>query len=66
VRVLTKTCMKQIPYRSLLIQSLARSSKVKIKVKVKVKLSLSCNQAPRLEGVLREWRYSSTHSLPWH
>jgi hypothetical protein len=28
-----------------------------------VKLSLIFNQAPRPEGVLVEWRYSSTHSL---
>jgi hypothetical protein len=30
---------------------------------VKVKLSLCFNWAPRHEGILREWRYSSTHSL---
>jgi hypothetical protein len=35
----------------------------KVKVKVKVKLSLCFNWAPRYEGVLGEWRYSSTHSL---
>jgi hypothetical protein len=29
----------------------------------KVKLSLCFNQAPRHEGVLGEWMYSSTHSL---
>jgi hypothetical protein len=29
----------------------------------KVKLSLCFNWAPRHEGVLGEWRYSSTHSL---
>jgi hypothetical protein len=33
------------------------------KVKVKVKLSLCFNRAPRHEGVLGEWRYSSMHSL---
>jgi hypothetical protein len=33
------------------------------KVKVKVKLSLCFNWAPRHEGVLGEWRYSTTHSL---
>jgi hypothetical protein len=32
-------------------------------MKVKVKLSLCCNWVPRHEGVLREWKYSSTHSL---
>jgi hypothetical protein len=33
--------------------------------KLKVKLSLCFfNWAPRHEGVLGEWRYSSTHSLP--
>jgi hypothetical protein len=32
-------------------------------VKVKVTLSLCFNWAPRHEGVLGEWRYSSTHSL---
>jgi hypothetical protein len=32
-------------------------------MKVKVKLSLCFNWAPRHEGVLGEWRYSSTHSL---
>jgi hypothetical protein len=31
--------------------------------KVKVKLSLCFNWAQRHEGVLGEWRYSSTHSL---
>jgi hypothetical protein len=31
--------------------------------KVKVKLPLCFNWAPRNEGVLGEWRYSSTHSL---
>jgi hypothetical protein len=31
--------------------------------KGKVKLSLCFNWAPRHEGVLGEWRYSSTHSL---
>jgi hypothetical protein len=30
---------------------------------VKVKLSLCCNWAPRHEGLLGEWRYSSTNSL---
>jgi hypothetical protein len=30
---------------------------------VKVKLSLCFKQAPHHEGVLGEWRYSSTHSL---
>jgi hypothetical protein len=30
---------------------------------VKVKLSMCFNWAPRHEGVLGEWRYSSTHSL---
>jgi hypothetical protein len=34
-----------------------------VKVKVKVKLSLCLNYAPRHEGVLEEWMYSSTHSL---
>jgi hypothetical protein len=32
-------------------------------LKLKVKLSLCFNRAPRHEGVLGEWRYSSTHSL---
>jgi hypothetical protein len=36
---------------------------VKVKVRVKVKLSLCFNWAPSHEGVLGEWRYSSTHSL---
>jgi hypothetical protein len=30
------------------------------KKKVKVKLSLCFNRAPRREGILGEWRYSST------
>jgi hypothetical protein len=30
---------------------------------IKVKMSLCFNRAPRHEGVLGEWRYSSTHSL---
>jgi hypothetical protein len=30
---------------------------------VKVELSLCINRAPRHEGVLGEWWYSSTHSL---
>jgi hypothetical protein len=29
---------------------------------LKVKLSLCVNRAPRHEGVLGEWKYSSTHS----
>jgi len=28
--------------------------------------SLCFNWAPRHEGVLWAWRYSSTHSWPWH
>jgi hypothetical protein len=32
-------------------------------IKIKVKLSLCFNWAPRHEGVLGEWWYSSTHSL---
>jgi hypothetical protein len=32
--------------------------------KVKVKLSLCFKWAPRHEGILGEWRYSSTHSWP--
>jgi hypothetical protein len=31
--------------------------------KAKIELSLCINRAPRHEGVLGEWRYSSTHSL---
>jgi hypothetical protein len=31
--------------------------------RVEVKLFLCFNRAPRHEGVLREWRYSSTYSL---
>jgi hypothetical protein len=34
-----------------------------VKVKVKVKLSLCFNWAPRYEGEMGEWRYSSTRSL---
>jgi hypothetical protein len=34
-----------------------------LRVKVKVKLSLCFNSAPHHEGVLGEWKYSSTHSL---
>jgi hypothetical protein len=37
--------------------------KITTKVNVKVKLSLCFNWAPRHEGVLGEWMYSSTHSL---
>jgi len=33
-----------------------------LQLKLKVKLSLCFNRAPRHEGVLGEWRYSSTHS----
>jgi hypothetical protein len=33
---------------------------------VRVKLSLCFNWAPRHEGVIGEWRYSSTHSWPRH
>jgi hypothetical protein len=32
-------------------------------IKIKVTLSLCFNWAPRHEGLLGEWRYSSTHSL---
>jgi hypothetical protein len=39
---------------------------VKREVKVKVKLSLCFNLAPRNEGVLRECKYSTTHSSPRH
>jgi len=34
-----------------------------VKVKVKLSLCFFFNWAPRHEGVLGEWRYSSTHSL---
>jgi hypothetical protein len=34
-----------------------------VHVKVKGKVVSVLNQAPRHEGVLGEWRYSSTHSL---
>jgi hypothetical protein len=34
----------------------------RLKVEVKV-IPVFFNSAPRHEGVLREWRYSSTHSL---
>jgi hypothetical protein len=35
-----------------------------VKWPVRAKFSLYFNCAPRHEGVLREWRYSSTHSWP--
>jgi hypothetical protein len=34
--------------------------------KVKLNLSLCFNCAPRLEGVLGEWKYSSMYSWSWH
>jgi hypothetical protein len=37
-----------------------------VKVKVKVKLSQCFNWAPRHEGLLGEWSYSSTHSCRRH
>jgi hypothetical protein len=37
-----------------------------IQAEVKVKLSLCFNREPRHEGILIEWRYSSTHSCPRH
>jgi len=40
--------------------------KLKVKLYVKVNLSLCFNWAPRQESVLGKWRYSSTHSWPWH
>jgi len=39
---------------------------VEVKVKVKVKSYLCFNWASRHGGVLWAWRYSSTHSWPWH
>jgi len=49
---------------SISCESLARICvRHRVKHKVKVKLSLCFNQAPRLEGVLGEWRYSYTPSL---
>jgi len=36
---------------------------IHINGKVKVKLSLCFNWSPCHEGILEEWRYSSTHSL---
>jgi hypothetical protein len=41
----------------------ARCDKFSKVTNVKVKLSLCFNSAPRHDGVLGEWRYSSTHSL---
>jgi hypothetical protein len=38
-------------------------TKIQVKVKGKGVPVLLCNLAPRHEGVLVEWRYSSTHSL---
>jgi hypothetical protein len=38
---------------------------VSLKLKGKGKFVPVLNQAPRHEGVLGEWRYSSTHSLTW-
>jgi hypothetical protein len=40
-----------------------RTNMLKVKVKVKSSLCFLFNWAPRHEGVLGEWRYSSTHSL---
>jgi hypothetical protein len=42
-----------------------RREQLQIHGESKVKLSLCFNWAPRHEGVLGEWRYSSTHSLTW-
>jgi hypothetical protein len=44
-------------------ESQCTSSYPIVHMKVKVKVSLCFNWAPRHEGVLGEWRYSSTHSL---
>jgi hypothetical protein len=41
-------------------------SNYKVKVKGKGKVAPVLNQAPCHEDVLGEWRYSSTHSSPWH
>jgi hypothetical protein len=43
-----------------LIQGVAEKREI---MKTKLSLCLSFNWAPRHEGVLEEWRYSSTHSL---
>jgi hypothetical protein len=54
------------PVRELLDTPSYLSSKTKVSFradKVKVKLSLCFNWPPRHEGLLREWRYSSPHSL---
>jgi hypothetical protein len=48
-----------------ILKSIYRTNAANIAVtwKVKVKLSLRFNWTPRHEGILGEWRYSSTHSL---
>jgi hypothetical protein len=49
-------------------QSLILNAEPKFKVKGKGKVApvLFNNWAPRHEGVMGEWRYSSMHSWPWH
>jgi hypothetical protein len=41
----------------------ARNLRRELKVKVKLSLCFFLNWAPRHEGVLGQWKYSSTHSL---
>jgi len=47
---------------SLMVKGLCVASSDMIKVKVKLFLGFF-NLAPRHEGVLGEWKYSSTHTL---
>jgi hypothetical protein len=38
---------------------------VNLTIKIKLSLCFLFNRAPRHEGLLEEWRHSSTHSLTW-
>jgi len=69
----TNTCSVLIPSFSVMMCWSVFSTRffislfvAKFPYKVKVKLSLCFNWAPRHEGVLGEWKYSSKHSWPRH
>jgi hypothetical protein len=56
-------CLDPVLFVYFVTLLITRTSYSQSKVKAKAKLSLCFNWAPRQQGVLGKWRYSSTHSL---
>jgi hypothetical protein len=58
-----KSSLKVAQWYSTVLRAGWSGVRVPAWAKINIKLSLCFNRAPRPEGVLGEWRYSSTHSL---